>query len=84
MFGGATIENGIDIYDEYVQCNHTVTKSPNQVASEIVQFYINAMREYTSKNGFGAPFPISVRVDNAAVGFIQILNNEAARFRVEH
>lgn len=84
IFGGATIDGGIDLYNEYVQSNHHVEKSVNQVAKEIVEFFINSMGDYTNACGYSAPFPISIRVDNANVGVIQMLNNTASMYRVNH
>lgn len=79
-FGTGSIQNGIDLLDEYVQDNSTVPKDPNLVVKEVVQFYINSMRRYceiVQKTINLQPYNITIRVDNAAVGVITMLNNEA-------
>lgn len=82
MFGGASLESGIDIYHEYVQDNHTRVKTPDVVAEEVVKFYVNCMRDYCNRIGWASPFNLSVRVDNMAVGFIQILNSVAQKYKL--
>ena len=84
-FGGATLSvgnEGVDIYGEYVQDNRVVDKAPNKVASEVVDFYVNCMRDYCNRIGWSSPFPLKVRVDNAAIGFIQWLNVETEKRRI--
>lgn len=81
-FGGASLESGIDIYNEYVTDNHEYVKEPNRVAEEVVLFYLQAMREYCNRIGWSSPFNISVRVDNMAMGFIQLLNNYAQKYKL--
>lgn len=76
-FMGYSENNGIDIYGEYVQDNHTHPKSPDKVANEICKFYYEQMVEYCNRNHWASAFPLRVRVDNAAVGMIQILNTKA-------
>lgn len=74
-FGVANTENGVDIYSEYVHDNAMQPKSPNAVALEIVDFFINSMEDYCRKMNLYAAPQLRVRVDNMAVGVIQILNN---------
>ena len=81
-FGGATIEDGIDIYNEYTQDNHTYVKSPNQVAKEVVEFYNYSMGQYMRALHKQYVPELVVRVDNMAVGFIEILNNTARQMRM--
>ena len=81
-FMGYTPGNGIDVYGEYVTDNHTIVKSPNKVAEEICEFYLVQMREYCNRNGWASAFNIKVRVDNMAVGMIQILNNTAQKYKL--
>lgn len=83
-FGAANTENGVDIYAEYMHDNALQPKSPNQVALEIVDFYINAMEDYCKQMGLYAAPQLKVRVDNMAVGIIQILNNTAQQKRCNH
>lgn len=82
-FGGATLDDGIDIYNEYVQDNHTYIKSPTQVAQEVVEFYKYSMNVYMKQNNKVYVPELVVRVDNMAVGFIDILNNTARQNRLE-
>ena len=77
IFGGATIENGVDVYGEYTQDNHRQVKSPDMVAREIVEFYFHQMRIYCNSVSSYRFFNLRVRVDNMAIGFIQILNSTA-------
>lgn len=81
-FCGGSMNDGIDLYDEYVQDNHINIKSPNQVSQEVVQFYINAMGDYCKCVGSMTPFYLTVRVDNANDGFIQLLNNVVQSRRI--
>lgn len=86
FFGGASLGGeayGIDIYNEYVQSNYEHAKRIDKVAEEIVSFYVNSMREYCNRIGWNAPFPLKVKVDNAAAGVIDILNIEAKRRRYD-
>lgn len=82
-FGGATIEDGIDIYNEYTQDNHTYIKSPTQVAKEVVEFYKYSMGMYMKRTNKIYVPELAVRVDNMAIGFIDILNNIARQNRLE-
>ena len=82
LFGGASLSGegyGLDIYNEYVQSNYEKEKRIDKVMSEIVDFYVNSMREYCNRIGWAAPFPLKVRVDNAAAGVIDMLNVEAQK-----
>lgn len=86
FFGGASLSGsayGLDIYNEYVQSNSQQVKRVDKVAQEIVDFYVNSMRDYCNRIGWGAPFPLKVRVDNAAAGVIDILNIEARNRRYD-
>lgn len=83
-FGVANMENGVDIYNEYIHDNALFPKSPNQVALEIVDFYINSMESYCKYMGLYAAPQLKVRVDNMAVGIIQILNNVAQQKGCNH
>lgn len=83
-FGTANMENGVDIFAEYVQDNALVPKAPNVVADEIVRFYIDAVSSYCERVGLLAPPILNVRVDNMAVGVITLLNNVAEKYRVNH
>lgn len=79
-FGGATLDSGIDLYGEYVQDNHTHVKDPNVVAREVVEFYQHQMQLYMEKNHKTWVPEVIVRVDNMAVGVIEILNNTARQY----
>lgn len=86
FFGAASLGGegyGLDIYNEYVQSNAEQAKRIDKVAQEIVDFYVNSMREYCNRVGWAAPFPLKVRVDNAAAGVIDILNIEAKNRRYD-
>lgn len=83
-FGVANLENGVDIYGEYIHDNARTPKSPNQVAKEIVEFYIKQMELFMHNTGNQVPQKTIVRVDNMAVGIITILNNVAKDYRVNH
>lgn len=52
-------------------------KGVNIVAKEIVDFYIEAVSTFCERTNAIAPPIVKVRVDNMAVGVIQILNNVA-------
>lgn len=80
-FMGYTPANGIDIYGEYVQSNHIIAKAPDKVANEIVNFYYNQMKEYTTRIGWpGTSLNLTVKVDNMAIGMIQLLNDTAKKY----
>lgn len=81
-FLGYSEGNGIDIYDEYVHSNSECAKSPDLVAQEVCLFYRNAMFRYIEAVGWNSPFNITVRVDNMAIGMIQILNSTAQRYNM--
>lgn len=84
-FAGATINGntvGIDVYGEYTSDNHKYVKNENILVSEIIDFYVYEMSKYCAKNLiYDYPY-LSVRVDNAAVSFITLLNNEVAKRRI--
>lgn len=82
FFGGANIENGIDLYGEYVSDNKTYVKSPVTVASEVVDFYCYQMRNYMNRVGLTYFPELCVRVDNMADGMIAILNQECQKRRL--
>lgn len=80
-FMGYTSGTGIDVYGEYVQSNHIVAKAPDKVAQEIVQFFHTQMKKYTESIGWpGTALNLSVKVDNMAIGLIQILNDTAKKY----
>lgn len=83
-FGTANLENGVDIYAEYVHDNAISPKSPNVQTREIIEFYMKSVEEYCERVGMISPPILRVRVDNMAVGVIQLLNNAAAQYRVNH
>lgn len=83
-FGTANMENGVDIFAEYVHDNAAHPKSPNQQVKEIIEFYIRVVEQYCDRIGMLSPPIIKVRVDNMAVGVIQLLNNAATQYRVNH
>ena len=76
-FIGWSEGEGMDLYGEYVQDNRVQPKAMDQIAREIVEFYYKHMSEYCSRNGWAAPFPLKVRVDNMSVGVIALLNTTA-------
>lgn len=82
LFMGASMNEGVDIYGEYTHSNADVVKDVNLVAKEVVEFYIHQMNAYIKHIGWTAPFPLTVRVDNSAVGIITILNDTARAYRV--
>lgn len=82
LFAGISIDNGIDIYDELEQDNHSgKVESPIEVGEKIVEFYWQNIVKYANAIGWGNPKDISftVRVDNANVSLIAILNDIARR-----
>lgn len=83
-FGTASLENGVDIFAEYVHDNARSPKSVNQVAQEIVEFYIQQVERYCQANQTTTPPKVVVRVDNMAVGVITVLNNFVKQYRAHH
>lgn len=77
VFGGASLEEGIDIYGEYVTHNHEFVKAPDTIAREVVQFYVGQMKQYMYHNNLFVPITLKVRVDDMAHGFITLLNKTA-------
>lgn len=77
VFGGASIENGIDIYGEYIQDNFKAPKSIDLVVREVIDFYVLSMEAYCRKTRLDSYQRLSVRVDNMAREFIYLLNQEA-------
>lgn len=77
VFGGASIENGIDVYGEYIQDNYKAPKSVNIVVREVVDFYIMQMESYCRKLNLQSWQQLRVRVDNMAREFVHLLNQEA-------
>lgn len=81
-FIGYSIGNGIDVYGEYTTNNHTRVKTPDQVVDEVVKFYYEQMKMYCNNVGWASPFNLKVRVDNASVGIIALLNNQARKYKL--
>lgn len=81
-FMGWSHDKGCDIYYEFVSHNHEIVKTPNQVAEAVVMFYLNSMRDYCNRVGWASAFNMRVRVDNMAVGIIQILNDVARKYKL--
>lgn len=77
VFGSATLEDGVDMFGEYIQDNRQIKKDVNITCFEIVTFYRQCMSEFMKRTGAYNPYPLVVRVDNSAIGVIQILQNEA-------
>lgn len=78
LFGGCSLSGskvGIDIYGEYVSDNHNFVKNENVLVEEIVQFYVRNMNIYCERNLLMSKPLLTVRVDNANVSFITLLNN---------
>lgn len=78
VFGSATLEDGVDMFGEYIQDNRQVKKDVNQTCFEIVSFYRKCMGDFMYRTNARQPYPLHVRVDNSATGVIQVLQNEAA------
>lgn len=86
LFAGASLSGntkGIDVYGEYVSDNHKYVKNENVLVEEIVEFYIENMRKYCEKNLLMTTPMLTVRVDNANVSFITLLNNYCQSRRIE-
>lgn len=79
VFGSATLDDGIDLMGEYIQDNRKYKKDVNATVLEIINFYRVCMSEFIRRVGAHQPFPLQVRVDNSAVGVIQMLQNETIR-----
>lgn len=86
LFAGVSLDGnnkGIDIYGEYVSDNHQYVKNENLLVEEIVNFYVENMKKYCSKNLIMTYLPLTVRVDNANVSFITLLNNYCVSRKIE-
>ena len=83
-FLGASLNNGIDIYGEFVSDNRNGMKNQEVVLENIVKFYHEQMVIYCNKVGYSSPFPLKVRCDYMNVGIIMMLNQKAKDLRVDH
>ena len=84
VFAAGTIDDGLDVYGEYIWWNNEYVKSPNQIADEVIRFYIEQVRQYAVNNGISNPPTLNVRVDLSNIAFIQILNDTARKYRIDH
>ena len=84
VFGVANDSSGIDIYGEYVHDPAAKPLPPDIIATQVVEFYLEQMKQYCSKLNRNLPFYVRVRVDNMAVGVISILNSAAKKYRVDN
>ncbi len=82
-FMGATLDNGIDIYGEFVSDNRQTQKAPDVVAEAIIRFYYEQMSIYCNKVGAGMFYPLKVRCDYQNIGIIALLNEKAKQFRCD-
>ena len=78
-FAGYNPGEYLDIYDLYVWDNHSYEKkTANEIAVEVVDFYINNRNRYYDRTGITIDL-IEVRVDKCAIAFINQLNHEAEK-----
>lgn len=73
-FGTANMENGVDLFAEYVHNNADKPKDSDTVCHEVVIWYKKIVADYCKRVGLYAYPQIIVRVDNMNVSVIQSLN----------
>lgn len=81
VFGVASEQMGVDIYSEFIHDPAKHPMDPTIVCERIVDYYVECMTDYCNKIRSGVPRITKVRVDNAAVGIISILNSVVRRKR---
>lgn len=79
VFGVGSLEYGIDIYSEWIHDPAKQPLGPDVIADRVVEYYIDQMSQYLSRLNRSLPFMTKVRVDNAAIGVISLLNQSARK-----